>query len=353
MNTFSLCMIVKNEENVLERCLDSYKDVFDEIVIVDTGSEDSTKAIAAKYTDRIYDFEWIDDFAAARNYAFSLCKCDYIFSADADEVLDEDNKRQLMLLKEHILPEIEIVQMYYVNRHGFMTTENKEKELRPKLFKRLRSFMWIDPIHESVNLNPVVYDSDIEILHMPERSHSKRDFSVFEKTIEKFMNKAEQDMPRLSAKLHDMYARELLLSGEKEDLEKASKYFEQSLNNADMTEEENMKSLCVLARNARLWEKDADFFKWSMKAVVLGSCSEICMELGIYYEAREDYDEAAVWYFNAFDQTKPVIDFRTSSILPYEKMSNLYRKMEMEYPDMREVYREEANKYDELIKKLK
>ena len=64
-------MIVKNEEAVLERCLESLKGLFEEIVIVDTGSTDSTKEIATKYTDKIYDFQWINDFAAARNYAFS------------------------------------------------------------------------------------------------------------------------------------------------------------------------------------------------------------------------------------------------------------------------------------------
>ena len=51
MATFSLCMIVKNEQNVLARCLDSMADLMDEIIIVDTGSQDTTKEIAAKYTD--------------------------------------------------------------------------------------------------------------------------------------------------------------------------------------------------------------------------------------------------------------------------------------------------------------
>ena len=58
MATFSLCMIVKNEEKVLARCLDSICDLMDEIIIVDTGSGDRTKEIAGRYTDRVYDFEW-------------------------------------------------------------------------------------------------------------------------------------------------------------------------------------------------------------------------------------------------------------------------------------------------------
>ena len=70
MITISLCMIVKNEEKILARCLDSVADLMDEIIIVDTGSADRTKDIAARYTKHIYDFQWVDDFSAARNYAF-------------------------------------------------------------------------------------------------------------------------------------------------------------------------------------------------------------------------------------------------------------------------------------------
>ena len=71
MITISLCMIVKNEEKKLERCLSSYAPLMDEIIVVDTGSTDKTKEIASRFTDKIYDFEWINDFSAARNFAFS------------------------------------------------------------------------------------------------------------------------------------------------------------------------------------------------------------------------------------------------------------------------------------------
>ena len=116
MITISLCMIVKNEERILRRCLDSVADLVDEIVIVDTGSRDETKKIAAGYTEFVYDFEWVDDFSAARNFAFSKATQEYIYSADADEVLDEANRQRFRLLKETLLPEVEIVQMKYENQ---------------------------------------------------------------------------------------------------------------------------------------------------------------------------------------------------------------------------------------------
>ena len=133
MVSISLCMIVKDEERVLKRCLDSLQGLMDEIIIVDTGSKDATREIAARYTDKIYDFPWIQDFSAARNFAFSKASCDYIYSADADEVIDEENRERFKALKEALLPEIEIVQMYYGNQLSFGTVYNYDRELRPKL----------------------------------------------------------------------------------------------------------------------------------------------------------------------------------------------------------------------------
>ncbi len=95
----SLSMIVKNEEKYLEDCLKSVKDIADEIVIVDTGSSDATKEIAKKYTDKVYDFNWIDDFSAARNEALKRSSGKWILYMDADErikILNKDKFRSLL-----------------------------------------------------------------------------------------------------------------------------------------------------------------------------------------------------------------------------------------------------------------
>ena len=99
MATISLCMIVKNESAVLARCLDSIADLMDEIIIVDTGSTDNTKEIAAQYTSRIYDFKWTSDFSAARNFSFSKATMEYIYTADADEILDDANRERFLRLE--------------------------------------------------------------------------------------------------------------------------------------------------------------------------------------------------------------------------------------------------------------
>ncbi|MBS4219336.1 glycosyltransferase family 2 protein [Bacillus sp. FJAT-49711] len=90
----SLCMIVKNEEKVLKRCLESIHNHVDEIIIADTGSTDSTKEIAKLYTTNIYDFDWINDFSEARNFVQSKAKGQWIIYLDADEYVDNENLKQ-------------------------------------------------------------------------------------------------------------------------------------------------------------------------------------------------------------------------------------------------------------------
>ena len=95
MVSISLCMIVRNEEEVLARCLDSVRAAVDEIVIVDTGSTDRTKEIASEYTEKIFDYKWCEDFSAARNFAFSKGHMDYLMWLDADDVLPEASLKAL------------------------------------------------------------------------------------------------------------------------------------------------------------------------------------------------------------------------------------------------------------------
>lgn len=319
MITISLCMIVKNEEKILGRCLDSVADLCDEIVIVDTGSTDRTKEIARKYTDHIYDFVWVDDFSAARNFAFSKATQEYIYSADADEVLDEENRQKFRLMKEAMLPQIEIVQMKYSNQMQYDTVYNFDEEYRPKLFKRLREFVWMEPIHETVRLDPVVYDSDIVIMHLPESNHAKRDLANFLKyTAEGY---------RLPGRLHNMYARELLMAGDKEDLAQAAEFFRLSAADEDRSGDEMLEACCVLAKSARLNKNTVEFFKYTAKVLATEACSEICCELGAFYEEEKDYEEAAVWYYNAVYETQPILQLACGGELSLEGLIRCYQAM--------------------------
>ena len=97
--TLSVCMIVKNEEDKIAKCLMSIKPVADEIIVVDTGSTDKTKEISTALGARVYDFTWNNDFSEARNFSMSKAKGQWILVHDADEVIsarDYDTLRSIL-----------------------------------------------------------------------------------------------------------------------------------------------------------------------------------------------------------------------------------------------------------------
>lgn len=94
----SLCMIVKNEEANLPECLGTVADLVQEIVVVDTGSSDGTRAAALRFNARLVDFPWVDSFAAARNESLRHASGAWIFWLDADDRLDVENRERLRSL---------------------------------------------------------------------------------------------------------------------------------------------------------------------------------------------------------------------------------------------------------------
>lgn len=335
MITISLCMIVKNEEKFLPRCLDTIADLVEELIIVDTGSTDKTMQLAEAYPNvKLYEFSWIGDFAAARNFAFSKATQEYIYSADADEVLDEINRERFRLLKETLLPEVEIVQMKYGNQLQFGTVYNYDEEYRPKLFKRQRSFVWEGAIHETICTTPVIYDSDIVITHMPADSHAGRDFAAFEKLVQKG--------ERLSKRLHNMYAKELFIAGKDEDFVRAGEFFAQSAQDTERDAEE-VKEACLTAAAAARRKGDIyQFFKYALKVIADEGCSEICCELGDFYAEKQDYEEAVIWYYNACYETEALLSLKSKGAETLEKLAVCYERLGM--PEMAESYRAEMRK---------
>lgn len=340
MITISLCMIVKNEAAVLRRCLDSVADLVDEIIIVDTGSEDDTKEIAGQYTRFVYDFKWVDDFSAARNFACSKATKEYIYSADADEVLNEENRERFRILKETLLPEIEVVQMKYANQLKYRTVYNYDEEYRPKLYKRIREFVWEAPIHENIRMMPIVFDSDIVIDHLPEVSHAGRDLAAFRRQIQKGY--------RLPKRLHNMYARELLMAGEKEDLTAAIPFFVESAADSTRDNEEIEEACCVVARAARINADAFLFHKYTAKVIAGTGNSEVCYELGAFYEEQEDFIEAAVWYYNAVYETQPILNLRAAGEDSLEGLIRCYQKLGWE--EQVQFYQKELRERQKAVK---
>jgi tetratricopeptide (TPR) repeat protein len=140
----SLCMIVKNEEAALPLCLGTVADLVDEIVIVDTGSADRTKAVAAQFGANVYDFPWVDDFAAARNEGLRHATGDWIFWIDADDRIDEPNRQKLRTLFAG-LPDDNVA---YVMTYLDVTNNSPADHV--KLFRNHPQIRWQYRIHEQI-----------------------------------------------------------------------------------------------------------------------------------------------------------------------------------------------------------
>ena len=183
MITISLCMIVKNEEDVLSRCLDSAKDIVDEIIIVDTGSTDKTVEIAKEYTKNVYHFKWIDDFAAARNFSFSKATKDYILWLDADDVILEEHKQEFLKLKNTLPYSIDVVMLPY---HVAFDENNivTHSYYRERLLKREKNFQWLGAIHEAIPPQGTVIFGKAAISHKKlHPSDPDRNIRIFEKLL--------------------------------------------------------------------------------------------------------------------------------------------------------------------------
>lgn len=168
----SISIIVKNEEALLARCLESVKEA-DEIIIVDTGSVDKTVEIGEKYTNKIFHFPWIDDFSAARNFAKEKCTGDFILSIDADEILEEGGIQKIRKLVSS--QEVIGIKMKSTNQEYYV----------PRLFKNLSDTYFIGKIHEV--LNKTNYEkSDIQITWGSSPAHKldpDRNLRILEKCI--------------------------------------------------------------------------------------------------------------------------------------------------------------------------
>lgn len=166
MTEISLCMIVKDEEMNIAQCLDSAKDLVDDIVIADTGSEDRTKEIALRYTGKVYDYPWMNDFSQARNFSISKAKNDVILVLDADE-------RVVTCDTSEVLSEIEknpnkIGKLLFINEFTRQGESYQELERLGRIFSK-KCYIYSGKIHEQLipiaHTEKEFYEIPITILH--------------------------------------------------------------------------------------------------------------------------------------------------------------------------------------------
>lgn len=286
MVTISLCMIVKDEEAVLGRCLDSVRDAADEIVIVDTGSRDRTKEIAQAYTDKIYDFPWQEDFAAARNFSFSVAVMDYCMWLDADDILRHCERDKLLAWKREADKSVDAVMLKYVaavDEEGRPTFSY----YRERLLKRSRGFRFEGCVHEAVTVFGKIEYLDISVEHHKEKAgDSDRNLRIYQSMKDKGAKFGPRDVFYFARELyyHMRYV-------------EAVDKFREFLNFREAFVE-NQVEACRMAAYCcyKLGQE-----KEALDFLLQGLCyrvpaGELCCDLGKHFADRRQWEQAAFWY---------------------------------------------------------
>lgn len=145
----TLCMIVKNEADTLARCLRSVQGAADEIIVVDTGSTDSTLSIARSFGARIINFPWSGDFAAARNAGLELARGTWILVLDADEELDPESISELLVCAKHLEYEAFFVR---IHNHKGLERDSQTLTVNPilRMFKNNKAYRFSGIVHEQI-----------------------------------------------------------------------------------------------------------------------------------------------------------------------------------------------------------
>ncbi|MBD8006801.1 glycosyltransferase family 2 protein [Bacillus norwichensis] len=182
MKTISLCMIVKNEEAYIEKCLLSVRNIVHEMIIVDTGSTDRTKEICERLGATIYQYEWDNNFSEARNFGLQLCQSDWIIWLDADEELDDTNKEKIHELLQNTAAKV--ISLPVFNYFGSMEKLKKEDFhllYQPRLFLNHIDIIFSNQIHESIVYPNDLLENDLLTLNVPIHHYGYTDEAILKK----------------------------------------------------------------------------------------------------------------------------------------------------------------------------
>jgi glycosyltransferase involved in cell wall biosynthesis/predicted SAM-dependent methyltransferase len=287
--SISLAFIARNEEFCLEKCLTSFKPIADEIIVIDTGSTDKTKEIAKKFTDKVYDFEWVDDFSAARNYSFEKCTRDFIMWNDCDDYIFP---KDLEKIKQLDLSDKEIIIFNYEYAHDEFGNSISTVP-RERIVRRSLNLKWEEKIHEYLQLNGKLWISGISTHHYKKAGSSERNLKILERVVKK--------NPNVSRNVY-YFGRELLDAAKEEGI----KYLEQFVTMPDAFWEDVYLAHYRLAE-AYLGKNNENKFKEHLfKSLSIEERrAEPFYLFGQYWESKQQWERAIQWFECCLNVRRP------------------------------------------------
>jgi glycosyltransferase involved in cell wall biosynthesis len=317
--TISVCIISKNEAKTIARVLSQAQKFAEEIIVVDTGSIDNTKEIAKSFTEKVFDFEWCDDFSEARNFAFNKATCDFLMWLDCDDFLPDSEIEKIQKLKLSE-PEYDV----YMLKYGLDIDEfgNSHFEFyRERLLRRSKNFRWTGRVHECITPSGKIGYFDITIQHRKIKQNSpKRNLKIYQKM--------KREKVQFSPRELFYYSRELYFNGY---ISSAIKNLQKFIKIPNTYSPDNLGAYmllsdCFLLKNLQKHAKTALFDCLKRH----NPTSELCCKIAKIVENEGSFDAAIFWYKSALNCTNNngfvFLDY--GKIVPYIELSRLYYKID-------------------------
>lgn len=332
MDGISVCVIARNEDNHIEECLKRLRPCKFEVIVVDTGSVDRTMELAAKYTDKVFQFEWCSDFSAARNYSIKKASNDWILVIDCDEYLENVNLLNVSkICKEN------------PDKVGYISRNN------PYIIQGVKSVM-TERIGRFFNRNYCHYEGSIHerVLHLDgsEPETFELPLTIYHEGYVSESDKRTKATRNLEMLLHDLdengeNAYRYYQLGRNyvslNDVRKAAAYYEKGLmmdvDPTDSFVQSMMESygycLLELEENEKELELiDKYYSSYSHRADFVYLAGMICVKRGLHERALEEFNKAttiSVYNRNGVNSYRAY--YQIASI--YEKEGQTDKAMEM------------------------
>jgi glycosyltransferase involved in cell wall biosynthesis len=286
--TVAAALIVKNEEFTLPRCLASIEGAVDEVIVVDTGSDDRTKEVAASCGARVFDFAWCDDFSAARQFAFDQATTDWVFWLDADDVVL--GAKHIRRETDAALPDVHAFYWRYVlgrNLDGSPTFAY----WRERCVRTGGSHRWVGRVHEVLVANgagATAQSESIVVEHHPDPAragHSQRNLRILE-------NQYRETGGQLEPRMFFYLGREFADDGQPE---RAIEILEQCVREGHWDDERYLAQIRVAELRRQIGDADGAIDAYLAALKIHPTWPDAYFGLAASYYFRQDWPKTRHW----------------------------------------------------------
>lgn len=285
--SLSVCMIVKDEEAVIARCLNCVSKFADEIIVVDTGSTDNTVEEVKKFTDEIYFFKWCGDFSAARNFSLEKASCNYVMWLDADDWISDESCDEI----RRLVKDGEFDMAFLPYAAAFDGDTPSFVYYRERIFKRSGNYRFNGAVHEVVTPSGKIIYSSARINHKKIKSSEPlRNLKIYQRSI--------SEGKTLDERSEFYYGRELLFNGM---LRESVAVLEHFLTREGWIENKIEACIDLFKAYSALGENNKAINSLLRSLLLATPRSEVCCLLCGYFCEKGEIEPAIYWYKSALN----------------------------------------------------